>query len=59
MIALSAAIGAFCAVAGLYASYYLQAASGATIVLLATLLFFAAMAIGRIRLQSSAARTTR
>jgi ABC-type Mn2+/Zn2+ transport system permease subunit len=36
MLALSAAIGAFCAVAGLYASYYLQAASGATIVLLAT-----------------------
>ena len=59
MIALSAAIGAFCAVAGLYASYYLQAASGATIVLLATLLFFAAMAIGRARPQSAAARTTR
>jgi manganese/iron transport system permease protein len=61
MIALSAAIGAFCAVAGLYASYYLQAASGATIVLLATMLFFIAMAVGRrrLRLQSSAARTTR
>lgn len=59
MIVLSAAIGAFCAVAGLYASYYLQAASGATIVLLATLLFFAAMAIGRARPQSAAARTAR
>jgi ABC-type Mn2+/Zn2+ transport system permease subunit len=59
MLALSAGIGAFCAVAGLYASYYLQAASGATIVLLATMLFFIAMAIGRRRLQSSAARTTR
>jgi manganese/iron transport system permease protein len=59
MIALSAGIGAFCAVAGLYASYYLQAASGATIVLLATILFFIAMAVGRRRVQSSAARTTR
>jgi ABC-type Mn2+/Zn2+ transport system permease subunit len=59
MIVLSAAIGAFCAVAGLYASYYLQAASGATIVLLATLLFFIAMLVGRMRLQTPAARTTR
>lgn len=47
MLALSAAIGAFCAVAGLYASYYLQAASGATIVLLATILFFLGMLVGR------------
>ena len=47
MLGLSALIGAFCAVAGLYASYYLQAASGATIVLLATILFFAAMLLGR------------
>jgi hypothetical protein len=37
---LSGAIGAFCAVAGLYASYYLHASSGATIVLLVTVLFF-------------------
>ena len=43
MLALSACIGASCAVAGLYASYYLHAASGATIVLLATAVFFAAM----------------
>ncbi len=49
MLALSAAIGAFCAVAGLYMSYYLQAASGATIVLLATIGFFIAMAVGRRR----------
>ena len=59
MLALSAGIGAFCAVAGLYASYYLQAASGATIVLLATILFFIAMAIGRRRLYSAASLTTR
>ena len=49
MLALSATIGAFCAVVGLYTSYYLQAASGATIVLLATLIFFIGMAVGRRR----------
>ena len=43
MLALSVAIGASCAVAGLYLSYYLHSASGATIVLLATLVFFMAM----------------
>jgi manganese/iron transport system permease protein len=43
MLVLSACIGASCAVTGLYASYYLHAASGATIVLLATIVFFAAM----------------
>jgi manganese/iron transport system permease protein len=44
MMVVSAAIGAACSVGGLYLSYYLQAASGATIVLLATLVFFAALA---------------
>jgi len=43
MLALSAAIGALCAVGGLYLSYYLHAASGATIVLLVTGAFFTAM----------------
>jgi manganese/iron transport system permease protein len=43
MLVLSGIIGATCAVLGLYASYYLHAASGATIVLLATIVFFAAM----------------
>lgn len=47
MMLVSSAIGAFCAVGGLYLSYYVNAASGATIVLLATLCFFAALAIGR------------
>jgi manganese/iron transport system permease protein len=47
MLALSAGIGAFCAVAGLYASYYLHAASGATIVLLVTVLFFIGLGVGR------------
>jgi manganese/iron transport system permease protein len=49
MIALSASIGTACSVLGLYLSYYLNAASGATIVLLVTLVFFAAMALGRRR----------
>jgi ABC-type Mn2+/Zn2+ transport system permease subunit len=49
MMGLSVAIGALCAIAGLYFSYYLHAASGATIVLLATAVFFAAMAFGRAR----------
>jgi len=50
MIALSALLGAFCSVSGLYLSYYLNAASGATIVLMATVVFFAAIAIKRLRL---------
>jgi manganese/iron transport system permease protein len=45
MMATSAAIGVGSAVVGLYASYYLNAASGSTIVLTATLCFFAAMAL--------------
>jgi ABC-type Mn2+/Zn2+ transport system permease subunit len=57
MLVLSATIGAACAVLGLYASYYLHAASGATIVLLATLVFFTAMFIGRrLRTNSAPAR---
>jgi ABC-type Mn2+/Zn2+ transport system permease subunit len=47
MLLLSAAIGSTCAVGGLYASYYLHSASGATIVLLATFVFFIGLAIGR------------
>lgn len=49
MMALSAAFGACVGVGGLYASYYLQASSGATIVLLATFVFFVAIAIKRAR----------
>lgn len=44
MMAISACIGVASAIIGLYASYYLNAASGSTIVLTATLCFFAAMA---------------
>lgn len=49
MIVLSAALGALCSVGGLYLSYYLNAASGATIVLMATAVFFVAIAIRRLK----------
>lgn len=54
MLALSAIFGAACAVGGLYLSYYLRSASGATIVLLATLVFFAAISVRRLGLAVSA-----
>ena len=41
MMVVSAAVGAFSSVAGLYASFYLNVASGAAIVLVATAIFFA------------------
>jgi ABC-type Mn2+/Zn2+ transport system permease subunit len=44
MMLVSAAIGVGSSIVGLYASYYLNAASGATIVLTATACFFLAMA---------------
>jgi len=50
MMTLSAVFGAFCAVGGLYLSYYLASASGATIVLVATVLFFAAIGGKQARL---------
>ncbi len=49
MLALATAIGVFCSVGGLYASYYLHAASGATMVLLATAIFLVAVGYGRLR----------
>jgi len=49
MMALAAIFGAVSAVGGLYLSYYLRASSGATIVLLATALFFAAVAAKNVR----------
>jgi len=52
MIVLSALLGAFCSIGGLYLSYYLNAASGATIVLMATLVFFVAVAIRRLRVRA-------
>jgi manganese/iron transport system permease protein len=49
MLAISAAIGTGCSVAGLDLSYYLNAGSGATIVLLVTIAFFCALFVGRSR----------
>jgi manganese/iron transport system permease protein len=49
MMGLSALFGAFCAVGGLYFSYYLRSSSGATIVLLATILFFVAIGVKQVR----------
>ena len=54
MLALSAFFGAICGVGGLYLSFYLRSASGATIVLLATLVFFAAISVRRLRLAAGA-----
>lgn len=55
MMALSAAFGAASTVGGLYLSYYVRASSGATIVLLATVLFFAALAANKLRRVSARA----
>jgi manganese/iron transport system permease protein len=49
MMALSCGFGVFSSVGGLYASYELHASSGATIVLLATLVFFAALGVNGAR----------
>lgn len=49
MMWLSAAFGAVSTVGGLYVSYYLGSSSGATIVLLATCLFFLAMGVKALR----------
>jgi manganese/iron transport system permease protein len=49
MMALAAIFGAASTLGGLYLSYYVRASSGATIVLFATVLFFAALGAGRLR----------
>jgi manganese/iron transport system permease protein/iron/zinc/copper transport system permease protein len=49
VMALSVAIGAACGFVGIYASYYVDIASGASIVLVATLGFLAAMAYSAVR----------
>lgn len=54
MIALAALFGAASTLGGLYLSYYVRASSGATIVLLATVIFFIALAASRLRLSARA-----
>ncbi len=51
MMLVSAALGAFSALVGLYASYYLNIASGAAIVLTATLVFLLIFTLKRINLR--------
>jgi ABC-type Mn2+/Zn2+ transport system permease subunit len=58
MMALSALFGAMSTVGGLYLSYYVRASSGATIVLFATLLFFAAIGLKQLLRLQLAARAT-
>ncbi len=45
---LSTAIGTACGLVGMYASYYLDISSGATIVLVATLAFLVALVVSRV-----------
>lgn len=54
MMALAALFGAASTVGGLYLSYYVRASSGATIVLLATILFFVAVGAKYVRRGASA-----
>lgn len=49
MMLLSSAFGVVSSVGGLYVSFYLGSASGSTIVLLATIVFFGAVALGAVR----------
>ena len=49
MMALAAALGVTSTVGGLYLSYFLRGSSGATIVLLATVIFFGALGIKQVR----------
>jgi manganese/iron transport system permease protein len=53
MIGVAAVIGVTSGVIGLYASYLLDVASGASIVLVETLLFVAVLAITRLRVRSA------
>jgi manganese/iron transport system permease protein len=50
MMVLAAVLGTLSTVGGLYLSYFLRSSSGATIVLLATVLFFIAVAAKQLRL---------
>lgn len=56
MMTLAAGFGVVSAVGGLYLSYYVRASSGATIVLLATVLFFVAIAIKYARRAAATSR---
>ena len=59
MLALSVAIGAFCGLGGLYASFYVDVSSGASVVLFSAAVFVSALAYTSIRRSISAARRRR
>ncbi|PZR58448.1 MAG: manganese ABC transporter permease [Candidatus Meridianibacter frigidus] len=56
MMGIAALVGCLSSVGGLYLSYYLNAASGATIVLVATACFFVAIALRRLRVYAVSTR---
>lgn len=49
LLVLSTAIGAACGLSGVYASYYLDVSSGATVVLVAATLFLVVLGLSRVR----------
>ena len=59
MLALSVAIGAFCGLGGLYASFYVDVSSGASVVLFSAAVFVSALAYTSMRRHISAARRRR
>ena len=59
MLALSVAIGALCGLGGLYASFYVDVSSGASVVLFSAAAFVAVLAYTSIRRSVSAARRKR
>lgn len=59
MLALSVAIGALCGLGGLYASFYVDVSSGASVVLFSATAFVAILAYTSIRRSVSAARRRR
>ncbi len=56
MVLLSSGIGAFCGLGGIYLSYYLDASSGATVVLFSAALFLLALAYSNARSKMRASR---
>jgi len=49
MILLSTAVGAFCGLAGVYISYYVDVSSGASVVLFSALVFVAVLAYSNLK----------
>jgi ABC-type Mn2+/Zn2+ transport system permease subunit len=58
MMLVAAALGSFSVYAGLLASYHLDLAAGATIVLVATLIFFVVFAVQNLRRSTSSAASS-